>query len=299
MSFALSSYSLPTLEDYDTAVAHWHATKPIRGYTSSDWRPLYNHKWATQRRTRSRWIKLDTHTGEVLCKYHYTEVMTCRPDGAVGIQPYPSISTGAFIDGLKPSGFGWTSMTHGLGCVVTTLPPEADGDRWDNWRNAHSWLLPTSRKSWFVKDAEGIWHPEDVGALLPVRATRLDKAETRKALAEHPYAQFRQWMTTAYGLTPKPTGATNRWGYGWSGVQLDIPDRERVAWLDEGPAAWAAWFTSHERVPALATLMEAIRIAVYKHEGCCTQDVLVPYPITYTQMRAIHATGRKWGRRGL
>jgi len=97
---------MPNLGNYERALAHHNAIKPIRG-RKEDVRPLCNT--TTGRRKTHLRIRETLYRGlpAVACRYYDTDVVTYVSDGRVVVSnEYPSNSTNAFASDMLPYALG-------------------------------------------------------------------------------------------------------------------------------------------------------------------------------------------------
>lgn len=89
--FACNNRDIPALSNYAEALRHWEKTRPWRGHSANDPRPL------GQRSHRAKTIRLGNNE-QVHCTLYRTDVVTFYKDGTVEVDnDYKSRSTDDFI----------------------------------------------------------------------------------------------------------------------------------------------------------------------------------------------------------
>lgn len=119
MAFSIDTADLPAVYDFYSAREVWERIKPLRGQPDSAPRPLGRRSSNNPKTVRVR------SDGSVVFQLHHTDCVEYRPDGALVLRTYPSISTVAFINALTP-----TAVRVSRDCQeLTLMGREAGGDR--------------------------------------------------------------------------------------------------------------------------------------------------------------------------
>lgn len=145
-----------------------------------------------------------------------TDVVTYREDGAVIITRYPSKTTNAFADQLKPrhlnihfavdSHRSWRSLEETTNpwrhdvvmCYDVSAP--TDGAKW--WSSDQRRVYRMRRScAVFVQDERGSFYPEAESDIDPWMVPTLDKRKAHRALKAADYHAFMDWARATAMLT--------------------------------------------------------------------------------------------------
>ncbi len=169
MAFQIDTHTLPRISDWITALSRWQATKPWRGSSPHDPRPLDN-----SRRKYHTTIHLRPDQSIAL-RLHRTDVVVYHADGTITLTPYASMSTDAFVNQLTPGGI-YAMVNTNPGRLVQT-----------------NFGIVRLREATRFENTPGGWRvvtPETLGTIdEPV----LDRVAARAALKKHGYPEFRIW----------------------------------------------------------------------------------------------------------
>lgn len=195
MAFSIDTSTMPRLDSWIKALSRWEATKPWRGASDTNTRPLD--------RSRAQTHKTIRRVGDdIVCRLYRTDVVTYHKDDSITLSfdTWNSVSTGMFADYLTPGGLvvsgpsGQVSFTNAQGeSVVVRLS------------------LPTR----FVRVGEGphpygehrgrvtTWKIADESTLRPFRHCTVNRKKARAALISHKWFALRAWAKAYKALSPE------------------------------------------------------------------------------------------------
>lgn len=306
---------LPQLDDYQKALAFWQTAKRWKsdGWAETVWdsgnsRVEHNSRdanvWRKLRHDSAKRIVTIGHKndgGPVWCRYRKTDVVTYYPDGAIGVRPWRSRSTSAFIDMITPLGIrAW--MTSPLGCLLAFDQGRVDHRTYwwgGGWRFYKMDGMQTIIRKEVSRDERGnevsVWQPiEGIGTF---DEPYVKRDAVRPALQKHHFHDFASWIEMALRLNPelqrKRDGAEMS-PQEWESSKLTdrrMDDAEVVEIVDSGSEAWRLLCIPTAFRPALRDawtgrdapytpeaharkIVERVRIAIYRREGVvCRRDL--------------------------
>jgi len=245
MSFSIDDHDLPPLRCYSDAKLYWEKTKPWRGDSDTNTRPLAKRK-------RNQTIR-QLNDGSFACRLHQTDVVTYHPNGDVSLQAYPSVSTDAFANRLTPHGVT-TNFNSAAGYVVAlSHPTDHTKDRFYKMEGVHNHLT--------IRRGENGWAPVDLSETTPFIKYRLDVTKKNAVFKQYDVAGFKAWFKARESLSDK----NNQFGYYW----LYNADHRDIAFRALNIEHWEGIYKEFGRHS-----LDAVRNAIYVVEKCITFDRL-------------------------
>jgi hypothetical protein len=285
----LSTEGLPRLETYAEALARYENTKPIRG---RDTRPLGKRSHHHTKQI----IKL--HDGSIVCRLHYTDVLTYHPDDSITVVPYESVTTDVFFNRVAPFSLHSNFSMGGIGGSLLWLRRPGYGGP-----GGYGVLIGMSLR---VKRSGDAWavHPESEEPVPFIRYS-LDQSVTRKLYADYRYNEFRTWFKALLALGAlkehEPPANTTHWALAnWQRAnaisRYDIRRYagDTLAALKAGPEEWRSIV---ERWGARDAMLNAVRMCVL-HDAATISPVVIeeklPHIETWGDVHNIRASHRRW-----
>ena len=262
-----SSFNTLNITDYTKALSKWEGIKPIRGRRDQNTRPLY------RRGDDTKTIR-QLPNGGIAFRLWSTDVVTFNTDGTLDLEPYPSVSTCAFVKAV----LGWGSGVHAhWSDRATPLPNNVTQVRGHYYHTPQFATLGKVDNKWSL-----------LGGSEPFEVTTLDKKLTKAALEETGYNQFKIWLTTQIRI-----GLDPRLGDSWRKGPYDWPQRLDIQYLTSGPEGWGELVRRMSKRCDIDRDLELLRRAVYKYAGATTETA-VPYFEDYKAMTNAFAAMRKY-----
>lgn len=264
-----SSFNTLNITDYTKALSKWEGTKPIRGRRDQNTRPLY------RRGDDTKTIR-QLPNGGIAFRLWSTDVLTFNTDGTLDLEPYPSVSTCAFVKAV----LGWGSSVHAHWSDRATPLP-------NNVTQVGGKIYHTPQFATLGKDS-ATNHWSLLAGSEPFEVTTLDKKLTKDALNDTGYNQFKVWLTTQIriGLDPRLGDSWRKGPYDWS-------HREVSGYLTAGPEGWGELVRRMSKRCDVDRELEMLRRAVYRYAGATTETA-VPYFEDYKAMTNAFAAMRKY-----
>jgi len=254
-----SNIELPNrMLSYNTALLKYHSTKPIRGRSDQNTRPL------ARRSNENLTIRMEPTTNDVIVQLYSTDIIryTYQADGdndlsPIVLAPYPS----ALTNRVMWSVLGPRVNTHwsDKGCVT-----EVGG----RYYSTPSFAV--------VQPAETGWTLVDGSK--PIEVPYFNRKEGRQALKDANYYTFKLWLETRIRLNLCPLSTR------WPSSSLSWTPSEAVKYLRQGETGWAEIASHMSTYAPLETVLRSLREAVYKYETCYDINTY-EYFEDHTQMR--------------
>jgi hypothetical protein len=153
MAFSINARTLPSCHDYASAVEAFNRS-PDWGRHSGRY---YGEKRMTSRCDRDHMgVRIEPSSGDVIFRYHRTDVVTWHKNDTFTINPYQSMSTSAFIGAFTPTGV-YAQMTYGAGAVMCfyTRDPET-------FNHLDERIFILSNRTTFKRDGS-VWCVDETG----------------------------------------------------------------------------------------------------------------------------------------
>ena len=201
---------IPPLPSYASALAHFNAVKPTRGW---DHRPLGKR---SHRHTKQIHQRPD---GSIACHLWRTDVVIWHPDNSLSLTSYQSNSTDSFAGCV----LGWGNFPQAMFAQGNYV---RCGDR--VYRLSQETRFEQTENSWGDK----IWVP--VTDTVPVKHYTINRKRAREALAKHNYPDYRDWY---YAFMAHGVEIPQRdYRAGWSVESLQNAENwpATVAWFNYG-----------------------------------------------------------------
>lgn len=262
-----ASFNTLNITDYTKALSKWEGIKPIRGRRDQNTRPLY------RRGDDTKTIR-QLPNGGIAFRLWSTDVLSFNTDGTLDLEPYPSVSTCAFVKAV----LGWGSGVHACWSArATPLPNNV------TQVGGHYYHTPSFATLGKVDNKWSLLAGSE-----PFEVTTLDKKLTKAALEETGYNQFKVWLTTQIRI-----GLDPRKGDSWRKGPYDRSYREVSQYLTSGPEGWGELVRRMSKRCEVDRELEVLRRAVYKYAGATTETA-VPYFEDYKAMTNAFAAMRKY-----
>ena len=255
MSYMYDNTSLKRLDDYDAALKHWASIKPLRGHCENDPKPI-------EKRNKMHVTIRKLDDGSIACKLHHTDVVIYRPDNAITLNCYSSVSTNEFARRLLP----WDVSANFIGGYA----------RLAGWEDGHFYKLGSTIKL-TNKDGWTVDNPQPWG--VPV----VDKVKAREALKTSRYSEFKSW----WEMRDKMEGVNTAPAY----MRYTYTRRDVAEMLASGPEAWGE--VDRTRTSQLVDLA-GLRQQIQKDAGAISyqnKDYLIGWLEMASYIRAV----KKWG----
>jgi hypothetical protein len=265
----LDTSGIPCLDSWIKAVSRWERTKPWRGYSATDERPLDN-----QRRAKHKTIK---RVGDdIVCRLYRTDVVTYHSNGDISLTPWASASTDDFANKLL-------GYTNGLRTCF-------------NWGESNSVRLFAGEGGWQLvglkqetrftslghdKDrwTYSCWQVADPSLLVPFKHYKLNTQRANAALKARNYPTFRDWFKACTKLTNVTGEVTSKYHNRNSEWAVDRLALGASGW-QEIVARWGL------------TSLDMVRDAIYREDKCV--DVTEHLTIDPDKFDGIRASARKY-----
>lgn len=298
-----------SLNTYNAAYQFWEKAKPWR----NDKRESAPRKVLKDQTKRSLAVYKD-RDGNICFKYHYTDVVTWKPDDTCVLEVWTSMSTDTFADAFAPP-----SVRPWFMCPEAPAVGFAHGEEQHSKHGDYSWpeyrFFKVNRGSMTMARSEvsGLWSPQG-DDFDPWETTTYDKVKARDALKAHGYADLRPWLGAYLGLQGhgmttglaqprewvqaaepmecvRDTSAIMScladralWGaFGIVKRWAPTPDSERLYFRRYD---WRADPQANQYKPRthVENILKAVRLAVYAHDNLLTV-VEKPYLLGYRGFR--------------
>lgn len=308
MAFAISAYNLPSCRDYESAVRVFE--------NAPDWgrhagRHVDERRMTTRADRDHMGVRLST-AGDVIFRYHSTDVVTWHKDNKFSIKPFASVSTSIFIKAFTPMGV-YAHMTDGAGPLMCCYDQGPSPD--------YTRIYVIYNQATFERDETlGVWVCREGSE--PISYPRVSsRRDARLALTKYGFHGFTHWLPAALEIL-KPRTVTNNGGR--------LPERQKLEELAfslndtryghcriieaiSDRSLWPAFLMTRDLRPShlpwmqvygrrmgyttkrhVAMILKAVRAAIYTHEGVVENSELA-YATSWAQLKAARAACSLYG----
>lgn len=307
MAFSISGHNLPSCHDYESAVRVFEKAPDWGRHSGRH----YNERRMTTRADRDHMgVRLST-AGDVIFRYHSTDVVTWHKDNTFTIRPWASVSTSIFIKAFTPTGV-YAQMTHGAGPLICCYRQGPDYERY-----GHKIYVIYNRATFERDNQTNVWVCREGNE--PISYPRVSsRRDARLALVKYNFHGFAHWLPAALEiLKPRTTVRVTYPDNQLEKVSLSLNDT-RFGYLNiveaiSDRSLWPAFLMARDLKPShepyksywgrsmayttkrhVAMILKATRAAIYAHEGVIENSELA-YATSWDQLRAARAACSLYG----